>query len=185
MTERSNKVPASHQVSALILAAGVGLRMGARPKAFLQTGGRTLLERAVATVEDFASEIIVGAPDGQLAHARRLVERADVTVIAGGATRYQTFGALLERATRTFVLLHEVARPMASSDLMRAALVGARSAGAAAPCVRASGRDSVALSDGDYYDKPLPRDHVVCVQSPQAFLRDLLLKVIAKTTEEG
>ncbi len=48
------------RVSVLILGAGSGDRIGRRPKAFLRLDGRTLLERAVALVSPFATEIIVG-----------------------------------------------------------------------------------------------------------------------------
>ena len=54
-------VPAG-EVSALILGAGSGERIGGRPKAFLQRGETTLLEHTVALMTPFASEIIVGLP---------------------------------------------------------------------------------------------------------------------------
>ena len=46
------------RVSVLILAAGSGDRLGSRPKAFLRLDGQTLLERAVAVVSPFATEVI-------------------------------------------------------------------------------------------------------------------------------
>ncbi|HLL90948.1 MAG TPA: NTP transferase domain-containing protein, partial [Tepidisphaeraceae bacterium] len=46
-------VPPRAHVTALILGAGDGLRLGLGPKAFVQLERRTLLERAVAAVRPF------------------------------------------------------------------------------------------------------------------------------------
>ena len=51
------------EVSVLIPAAGNGLRLGRGPKAFLQVGGRTLLEWTLAAFRD-AEEALVALPPG-------------------------------------------------------------------------------------------------------------------------
>ena len=107
--------PRAEDVTALILAAGEGDRLG-KPKAFLSVGGMTLLEYAVALVAPFAAEVIVGVRRADMAQAGVLLGDSAVPV-AGGATRQQTLLNGLAAATRPFILLHEVARPLATPEL--------------------------------------------------------------------
>src|SRR5688572_21099768 len=104
-----SSVPAAADVSALVLGAGMGVRMGMGPKAFLTYSGTTLLERAAAAVAPYASEIIVGVRDEDAAKTRELFAGQNVKVAVGGATRQETVSRLLRHATRPLVLLHEVA----------------------------------------------------------------------------
>jgi len=176
---------APQEVSALILGAGRGRRIGGRPKAFVEAGGETLLERAVALARPHAAEIIVGLPPEEVESGRRLLDAADVVVAAGGASRQDTVALLLARAGRPLVLLHEVARPLASPALFRAVLAAAARFGAAAPCLPASRRDAVALRAGAFLGTSLPRDGVILTQTPQAFRRALLAEVLRQAEAQG
>ena len=179
----SAAAPTPADVSALILAAGSGERLG-EPKAFLAANGWTLLERAVAAVTPVAAEVIVGVPEADLVRARELVGGA-AKVIGGGETRQQTIEILLAESTRRFILLHEAARPFTTPDLFIRVLAAAVEFGAACPCVPASCRDALATVDGDFFDKPLPLDSTVKTQTPQAYRRDILTDVFAKARNNG
>jgi 2-C-methyl-D-erythritol 4-phosphate cytidylyltransferase len=139
------------EVSALILAAGSGTRLG-QSKAFLECAGRTLLERAVERAAMFADEVVVGLSAEDLGRVPPSVRSRPVVLLAGGETRHATVEALLARATRPLVLLHEVARPLAPPPLFAAVLEAARDFDAAAPCVLApafaTGVTGVALAAG-------------------------------------
>ena len=80
MSDGENLAPKPDEVSALILAAGGGRRMGDRPKAFLEADGVTLLERVVATVKPFSTEIIVGLRNEDIDRGRRLLAGPDIAV---------------------------------------------------------------------------------------------------------
>ena len=54
----------------VVLAAGRGDRLGLGPKAWLVLGGRTLLERAVATMRLAGCRVIVGVAASDLERAR-------------------------------------------------------------------------------------------------------------------
>ena len=166
-------VPADH-VSALILAAGLGERMGGQPKAFMAAGTSTLLERVVALVRPFAAEIIVGLPEDEVGRGRTLLDGAGTIVAAGGASRQETVSILLAHAGNRLVLIHEVARPFAGPALFAAVLAAADRHGAAVPVLPVSRRDSLALRDGDHFGEPLDRGRVVALQNPQAYDRDIL-----------
>jgi 2-C-methyl-D-erythritol 4-phosphate cytidylyltransferase len=172
LTEQAVDAPQRGEVSALILAAGSGTRLG-QSKAFLECAGKTLLERVVERALMFADEVLVGVSREDLGRVPASIHRS-VVVLAGGATRNATVQALLARATRQLVLLHDVARPLAPPALFAAVLHAAQTHGAAASYLVASPRDSVALEDGGFLGAALPRDRVVQLQTPQAFRRDWL-----------
>ena len=163
------------EVSALTLAAGSGTRFG-QSKAFLECDGKTLLEHAVDRALEFADEVLVGVSREDLDRVPPSV-RSSVIVVPGGETRHATVEALLARATRPLVLLHEVARPLAPPALFAAVLQAAQEHGASAAYVLASRRDSVAVEDGGFLAAALPRDRVVQLQTPQAFRRESLADV--------
>lgn len=177
--------PPPSEVSALILAAGMGERMGGQPKAFIEVGAATLLERVVALVRPFAEEVIVGLPGDDLERGRDLLAGDDAIVAAGGASRQETVSKLLARATRRFALIHEVARPFARPALFTAVLAAAREHGAATLFLPANRRDSLALREDDWFGAPLVRDDVIALQNPQAYGRDMLLEAERIAGENG
>jgi 2-C-methyl-D-erythritol 4-phosphate cytidylyltransferase len=162
------------RVSALILAAGSGDRIGRRPKAFLRLDGQTLLERAVALVSPFAAEIIVGVRSEDLPRARRLVPKT-VHVVAGGATRQETLSRLLRCCTKPIVLLHEVARPFVTTELVERLLQEVRRHGAVALYTEVPVRDSLGFLEKQELKMTLPRRSVVAMQIPHAYQRKILL----------
>jgi 2-C-methyl-D-erythritol 4-phosphate cytidylyltransferase len=161
-------------VSVLILAAGSGDRIGRRTKAFLRLEGRTLLERAVALVSPFATEIIVGVRPEDLARARRLVPKT-VHVVVGGATRQETLSRLLQCCTKPIVLLHEVARPFVTHELFERLLREVRRHGAVALYTEVPVRDSLGFLEKQELKMVLPRRSVVGMQIPHAYRRKILL----------
>ena len=175
--------PPAEDVTALILAAGEGDRLG-RPKALLSAGGMTLLEHAVALVAPLADEVIVGVRAADMTRAGVLLGDRAVPV-AGGGTRRQTLLNVLAAATRPLILLHEVARPLATPELCARVLAAALEFDAACPCVAASRRDSIAIVDGDFFGQGLARDRVVRTQTPQAYRRELLADAMLQAEQNG
>ncbi len=163
------------RVSALILAAGSGNRLGSRPKAFLRFDGQTLLERAVDVVSPFAAEIIVGVRSEDMSRARKLVPKT-VHVIAGGATRQETLSCLLRSCTKPIIVLHEVARPFVTFDLFERLLQEVRRHGAVALYTEVPARDSLGFREKQALKMILPRRSVVALQIPHAYRREILLR---------
>ena len=185
MTGRTPAREPRDDVSALILAAGKGERFG-MPKAYVEFGGRSLIEHVVAEVRPFAAEVIVGLPDGSPPPSMALRRDRDTIWMTGGATRQDTVARLLAAARRPYVLLHEVARPLAPRDLLAAVVEAAKVYGAAVPFLPASTRDSVAMADdNEFLGAPLRRDRVVRLQTPQAFRTELLVEVMRRARCEG
>jgi 2-C-methyl-D-erythritol 4-phosphate cytidylyltransferase len=180
---RASKVK-PNSVSVVILAAGSGDRIGGRPKAFLRLEGRTLLERAVALVSPFTTEIIVGVRPADLVRARRLVPKT-VHVVAGGATRQETLSRLLRCCTKPIVVLHEVARPFVTAELLGKLLAEVQHHGAAVLYAEIFERDSLGLLEGQKLKAILPRRSVVALQAPHAYHRKILLHADRLATRNG
>jgi 2-C-methyl-D-erythritol 4-phosphate cytidylyltransferase len=185
MTIRGDDLPDAKDVSALVLGAGSGQRLGGVHKAFLTIDGETLVERAVRLVQPFAAEILVALPEDIVKRGRERLAKTPARVVAGGATRQESVRHLAGAANHDFVLEVEVARPFATADHVAAVLAAARRHGAAIGAFRPPERDSAALAaDDGSLERGLPRERVVWTRTPAAFRRDWLLEALAKAERE-
>ena len=121
-------------VDAIVLAAGQGDRLGLGPKAWLALGGRTLLERAVATMRLVTDHVIVGVAAGDLDRARTLCG-GEALVVPGGASHRETMLAAFCAGSAPLVLIHDVAHPFVTPALAREVIAVARDRGAAVAAV--------------------------------------------------
>src|ERR1700729_1641561 len=104
---------------ALILAAGLGERLGAgRPKALVELAGRPLVQWSLDVLEavEEIERIVVALPAG--------VETPEGTVgVLGGAVRSESvLRALRASGDDGPVLVHDAARPLLSIELVQATL---------------------------------------------------------------
>jgi 2-C-methyl-D-erythritol 4-phosphate cytidylyltransferase len=179
----------SQGVSALILGAGSGTRLGGMPKAFLQLQTQTLLERAILAVEPFCSEIVVGLRAADLALGQSVVDRLApaqrVVIVAGGTERQDTVARLVEIASSPLVLLHEVARPFAQAESFAAVLEAAQLLGAAALYTELAVRDALGLMRNGTLATALPRARVVAMQTPQAYHQAILYDAHERAQRSG
>ena len=154
------------------MAAGSGSRLGAgKPKAFVEVGGRTMLEWSLMAIRAAGiTEIIVALPEGSNAVA-------SWTWVPGGATRSESVRAALAAAPPGDVVVHDAARPLVEPELFTrvlAALEEADCAIAAAPVT-----DTVKEAEGDLVVATLDRSRLWAVQTPQAFRRAALEAALA------
>ena len=185
MTETAQAPVPPAAVSALILAAGQGLRIGDGPKAFLRFGGQSLLERVATQVGRFAEEVIAALPPEAVEAGKRHLSAGAAQIVAGGETRQDTVAILCRHATRPLVLVQDVARPFTPDDHLATALRLGQERGGAITTRPGPQRDGVALRDGDRYGPSLPRDDVIRTQTPQVYRREVLLEAMARAEREG
>ncbi len=184
----------------LVVAAGRGSRAGGGvPKQYRPLAGEPLITRTLQAFlqrPDIASVTpVIHRDDRDLfdaaarrldrAHAGRLGDPAD-----GGATRQESVHAGLEALTKRlgrnsdFVLIHDGARPFASSALIGRAMDGARSYGAAVPgclvfdTVKQIGEGSRIVGTPD-------RSRLRAVQTPQAFALPLIVAAHRRAVADG
>ncbi len=163
-----NSSPSS---AAIIAGAGMGHRLGADiPKALIQLDGITLIERAFAALSTVVDEIVITAPAGYEDQFRQIVGES-AKVITGGVLRSDSVNLALKALSPSvkYVLVHDAARALASSDLASRVLQELKS-GASAVIPTLNVVDTIKEVDRDGYVRSTPdRAALRAVQTPQGF----------------
>jgi 2-C-methyl-D-erythritol 4-phosphate cytidylyltransferase len=163
---------------ALLVAGGRGERLGSDgPKAFVNCGGRPMLEWSLgALTEAGLAEIVVALPAGADAPA-------GVIGVEGGEQRsHSVRNALAAAPEADIVLVHDAARPMLTAEIVLACLAamvdGVDAAIAAAPIT-----DTVKEGEDGVVVATLDRSRLWAVQTPQVFRREMLERVLGQSDE--
>jgi 2-C-methyl-D-erythritol 4-phosphate cytidylyltransferase len=165
-------------VWALLVAAGTGERLGGeRPKAFVGLGELPLLAEPLRRLDEsgWIDAIVVAAPLGWEEPAILLAEELSTTkvvaVVAGGAIRAESVRAALAEVPDEVlvVLVHDAARPLVTDAVLERVLAPL-SEGWDGVVPGLALADTVKTVEGDRVTGTLPRDGLVAVQTPQAFL---------------
>jgi 2-C-methyl-D-erythritol 4-phosphate cytidylyltransferase len=169
-------------VWALLVAAGTGERLGGeRPKAFVGLGELPLLAEPLRRLDEsgWIDAIVVAAPLGWEEPAILLAEELSTTkvvaVVAGGAIRAESVRAALAEVPDEVlvVLVHDAARPLVTDAVLERVLAPL-SEGWDGVVPGLALADTVKTVEGDRVTGTLPRDGLVAVQTPQAFLTPTL-----------
>jgi 2-C-methyl-D-erythritol 4-phosphate cytidylyltransferase len=174
-------------VWAILAAAGGGERLGAdRPKAFVRLGDQPLLGESLRRLDDsdWIDAIVVAAPPGWEEPAILLAEELGCSkagiCITGGDTRAESVQRSLAEvpADAAVVIVHDAARPFVTEDVI-ARVLGALNEGwdGAVPGLPLA--DTIKRVEGDRVVETLERDSLAAVQTPQAFLADVLRRAYA------
>lgn len=162
---------------AIVPAAGSGERLGAGvPKAFVELGGRTLLEWAVDGLlgSGVIDRVVVAVPVDRVASTAALLgDRA--LVVAGGAERHESVRLALDAVGEPdYVVIHDAARPLTPVGQIRR-VVGALldGAGAVIPVLPVADTIKAVDSDGAVLGTP-QRSGLRAAQTPQGFAVELL-----------
>ncbi|MDD5264958.1 MAG: 2-C-methyl-D-erythritol 4-phosphate cytidylyltransferase [Candidatus Bipolaricaulis sp.] len=177
------------QISAIIVAAGRGVRMGAAEnKVFLPLGGMPILTRAIAAFASVprVSEIVVVAREGEEEKVASLLPpgaAGRVRVVRGGAERRDSSLAGVRAATGDVVLIHDGARPLVPAGLIDRVIDGAAAHGACVPALAAV--DTVRRVDRAGFLTPaiVERAGLVNIQTPQGFRTDLIRRCLADAVD--
>jgi 2-C-methyl-D-erythritol 4-phosphate cytidylyltransferase len=169
---------------AVIPAAGSGERLGAgRPKAFVQLGGRTLLERTLAGLRDSGAvdAVVVAVPADRTDEAK-LILGGDATVLAGGSSRTESVRrALTAVGTPELLLIHDAARALTPPALI-ARVVAALREGHQAVVPALPVTDTIKAVDANSVVIATPeRAGLRAVQTPQGFHTELLLRAYERS----
>ena len=162
---------------AVVTAAGSGERLGAGiPKAYVELGGCTMLERAVdgLLASGVVDRVVVAVPADRVDETKLLLgDRA--IVVAGGPERPETVRrALAAIGDPDFVLVHDAARPLTPADQIQRVVTalreGLRAVIPVLPVV-----DTVKAVDANGVVVGTPeRAGLRAVQTPQGFETELL-----------
>jgi 2-C-methyl-D-erythritol 4-phosphate cytidylyltransferase len=162
----------------VIVAAGAGARFGSE-KQYALLRGRPVVEWAVNAARPTADGIVLVVP----APATDVPPNVDL-VVAGGTTRSASVRCGLDVVPddADIVVVHDAARPLASSSLFAAVVTAVREgADGAVPGLPAV--DTIKRVDGDVVVETLDRAVLVAVQTPQAFGAPILRTAHASNAE--
>lgn len=173
------------RVTALIVAAGSGERMGAGvPKQYRPLSGKPVLRWAVEALLRHPRidevRVVIGAMHGAL--ASQVLQGLDVgKLILGGEHRMDSVRAGLAATTSQRVLVHDAARPFCPPAVVDRLLDALGGHDGAAPVLTIG--DTLARA-GDRLGAPIDRTGAVRVQTPQAFAADGLRTAYDRWTGE-
>lgn len=175
-------------VWAVVVAAGSGERLGAdQPKAFVRFGDDPLIAASVASLDEHPAitGIVLVVPEGWEERATFMADdigagKAAIAV-AGGATRSDSVAAGVAEVPDDagIILVHDAARPLVPAALIDRVLAGfADGADGVIPVLPID--DTVKRVDAaGRVVETLDRAELRAVQTPQAFLADVLRRAVA------
>ncbi len=179
-------------VSAVILAGGVGSRMGGGERKQMRLlCGKPLIVHTLLAFERCACihEIVLVAHEAEVGCYAELCAQYGITklsrTVAGGNTRQQSaklgFDAICAEAD--YVALHDGARALVTPEEIKTVVLTAMAHGAAIAACRAS--DTVKYAEGVFVDQTLDRANIWLAQTPQVFRDEIYRAAIYTAVTEG
>jgi 2-C-methyl-D-erythritol 4-phosphate cytidylyltransferase len=173
---------------AVVPAAGSGERLAAgAPKAFVNLGGRPILEHALAGLRDsgVVDSVVVAVPPNRTDQAK-LVFGSNAIIVAGGADRTESVRlALAAVADAEFVLVHDAARALTPPALIQRVVAALQSGHpAVVPAMPVSDTIKAVDANGVVLGTP-ERSGLRAVQTPQGFRTDVLRRAYEQAAAGG
>jgi len=169
------------RVGAIIPAAGAGIRMGGVRKAFLEVGGRPMLQYSIDVLlaHPAIETIVVALPDDVMAHPPAWLRHERVTLVAGGRERADSVRAGPHALADGIdaVLVHDAARPMLTGEMIDRVLGPVGEGRGATLALQVT--DTLHAVEGSTIRTTPDRARFWRAQTPQAFPRTVLGRAYA------
>lgn len=187
-------------VYALILAGGIGQRMGnmEKPKQYIELKGKPII---IHTIEKFYlnprfSQVIVLCPEQWVAHTVNLVNKhlpmakERIVVMEGGETRNETIMTGIDAidlsfglTEKTVVVTHDAVRPFVTARIIEENIDSAMKYGACDTVIPAT--DTIVKSGNNEWIQEIPeRSQMYQGQTPQSFKGELLRNLYKSLSNE-
>ena len=176
-----NPTNAPHRVTAVIPAAGSGIRMGLEEaKQYLELGGKPLLARTLRTFQEchLVDSIILVVPEKDVDYClQQIVQRYQLSkvykVISGGERRQDSVRTGIEAVADNcrWVLVHDGVRPFLSIELIEKVIKAARRFRAVITGLPVTETIKQAGSKGNVL-RTIERRDLWLMQTPQIFRRE-------------
>ena len=183
----------AHRVSAVIVAAGSGTRMGPGvDKLFLEVAGRPIVAHTWARFDAAAciDDLVLVVRDGMQEEFRKLAVESGFKkpfrLTVGGKERQDSVWNGLQAlvADCEIVAIQDGARPCTSLAVIEATIAAARETGAAVAAQRVT--DTIKESDGGMLvARHIDRSMLWAVQTPQTFRVAVIRRALAAVRERG
>lgn len=177
------------KISAVIVAAGTGSRMGAGyNKVYMPLLDKPVLRHTLCAFakSDACDEVVIVTGKEDFERAKAAAEGVGIkyTLTEGGETRQQSVINGITAASGELVAVHDGARALISPELIKEVINAALECGAAALGVMA--KDTIKVSDKDgFITATVERSSAYQIQTPQVFMKDELIKAHKKAAEDG
>jgi 2-C-methyl-D-erythritol 4-phosphate cytidylyltransferase len=181
-------------VSAIIVAAGKGIRMKSRMrKQYLDLSGRPVLSHSLMTFDgcSLIDEIFIVVPESEIDYCQNniiasLDLKTRVNLIPGGVQRqdsvYNGLQAIDEKTTT--VVIHDGVRPFIAPEKLTECIIGAKDFGACILAIPAS--DTLKhVNKSGFIETTLFRENIWLAQTPQAFRYSLIVKAHESARRDG
>ncbi|MCD5416296.1 2-C-methyl-D-erythritol 4-phosphate cytidylyltransferase [Candidatus Bipolaricaulota bacterium] len=170
-------------VTAVLLAAGSGSRVGAgENKIYLKIRGKPLLSYTLATFSEspLVDEIVLVIAGDDEHRATPLVAglAKQVRIVHGGRRRQDSSRAGVEQARGRIVLIHDVARPFLSRELIARVLSGVEEHGACVPVLPVVDTLRYRNKNELLCSQPVEQRGLLQMQTPQGFERELIARAL-------
>ncbi len=164
--------------SVILLAGGEGSRLGTK-KQYIPLGGKPLYMHSLEKVLELFEEVILVLPEEDL---QKIKVPPKVKKVAGGKERQDSVLEGILEAEGDVVIVHDCARPFASRELfLKVSELGEFEGKICALPVR----DTLKQISEGMVIKTIDRTGLWHSQTPQAFLRKVLLECHFRARSEG
>ena len=180
-------------VWAVLVAGGRGERLGEdRPKAFVRLGDLPLLAEPLRRLDEsgWIDQIVLVAPPEWEEPAILLAEEIGASKVSacvpGGTTRTESVRAGVAEVPEdaAVIVVHDAARPLVSEEvILRVIAALGEGFDGAVPGLPLA--DTVKRVQGGVVVETVPRDELVTVQTPQAFVAPVLRAALKALSDES
>jgi 2-C-methyl-D-erythritol 4-phosphate cytidylyltransferase len=177
---------------AILAAAGEGSRLGgAGPKAFQPLAGVPMVVHSLRSLSaSGVAHIVIVVPPAELSKDKQLLEDflspVPVLFAAGGTSRQASVRAGLAAVPAEVerIVVHDAARPLATTEMFDAVLAALDRAPGAVVAVAAEDTMKIVGRAGDI-EETVPRQGLYRAQTPQAFRAEVLRRAHDRAVADG
>lgn len=170
------------RVTAVIVAAGTGQRMGGVEKPLIKLGHGTVFSMVLDAFEkcETVTDIVVVCRDStRLAPIAINYKKKNISFAPGGKTRTESvMNGVLYAGNTDIVCIHDCARPFITAENIDEVVNAVYETGASCACKAVT--DTIKYTDEKGNVEYTPkRDRLIAVQTPQVFRKDIYLVAAA------
>ncbi|MCM8818289.1 MAG: 2-C-methyl-D-erythritol 4-phosphate cytidylyltransferase, partial [Candidatus Omnitrophica bacterium] len=156
--------------------AGKGERLNSNlPKSFIELNGKTLFLYSIEKFYKFIDKIFLALPENYIQKGKEIIGNKfpNIIIVKGGEKRHQSIFNCLKLINEDgIVLVHDVARPFVSENLIRKVIVKTEKYGACIPVLKST--DTLKIVENNFVKKTIDRKKIFSAQTPQGFKVSLL-----------
>ena len=181
------------KVFVAILGAGEGKRIGgAIPKQFMALNGKAIIAHTLEAFQTHpgVNHIIIVTKLDFVGKTREIVEKSQITkaveVIEGGKHRYDSSYIAIKHlkcADDDIIMIHDAVRPFVTKRIIDDCIRLTIEHGATEVAVKCT--DTITEIDNGFVVKIMRRERLYNVQTPQSFIRRIILDAHERARKEG